>query len=85
LADIPTEKGWLYLAGYKDIFTGQIVGLQSVKGCRWGLSSRHYSGLFRQGFQKKTGYLLDDSSCATYFLRIDIIRLIRKNHADNEC
>jgi transposase InsO family protein len=23
---IPTEEGWLYLAGYKDIFTGEIVG-----------------------------------------------------------
>ena len=23
---IPTEEGWLYLAGHKDIFTGEIVG-----------------------------------------------------------
>jgi putative transposase len=23
---IPTEEGWLYLAGHKDVFTGQIVG-----------------------------------------------------------
>ena len=23
---IPTEEGWLYLAGHKDIFTGEVVG-----------------------------------------------------------
>ena len=23
---IPTEEGWLYLAGHKDLFTGGIVG-----------------------------------------------------------
>jgi putative transposase len=23
---IPTEEGWLYLAGHKDVFTGEIVG-----------------------------------------------------------
>ena len=23
---IPTDEGWLYLAGYKDLFTGEIVG-----------------------------------------------------------
>src|SRR5208337_5610095 len=23
---IPTEEGWLYLAGHKDLFTGEIVG-----------------------------------------------------------
>ena len=23
---IPTDEGWLYLAGHKDIFTGEIVG-----------------------------------------------------------
>jgi putative transposase len=26
ITDIPTEEGWLYLAGHKDIFTGEIVG-----------------------------------------------------------
>jgi transposase InsO family protein len=29
LSDItymPTDKGWLYLAGHKDIFTGEVVG-----------------------------------------------------------
>jgi len=24
---IPTDEGWLYLAGHKDIFTGEIVGI----------------------------------------------------------
>jgi transposase InsO family protein len=23
---IPTDEGWLYLAGHKDMFTGEIVG-----------------------------------------------------------
>lgn len=27
---IPTEEGWLYLAGHKDLFTGEIVGLCHV-------------------------------------------------------
>src|SRR4030042_1088736 len=26
ITSIPTEEGWLYLAGHKDIFTGVIVG-----------------------------------------------------------
>jgi putative transposase len=27
---IPTEEGWLYLAGHKDLFTGEIVGYASM-------------------------------------------------------
>ena len=23
---VPTDEGWLYLAGHKDLFTGEIVG-----------------------------------------------------------
>lgn len=26
ISHIPTEEGWLYLAGHKDLFTGEIVG-----------------------------------------------------------
>jgi putative transposase len=26
ITDVPTDEGWLYLAGHKDLFTGQVVG-----------------------------------------------------------
>jgi len=41
---IPTEEGWLYLAGHKDLFTGQIVG--------YAMSSRITKNLVSQSLFK---------------------------------
>jgi transposase InsO family protein len=41
---IPTEEGWLYLAGHKDIFTGEIVG--------YAMSSRITKNLVSQSLFK---------------------------------
>ena len=29
---IPTDEGWLYLAGHKDLFTGELVGYAMESG-----------------------------------------------------
>ena len=37
---IPTEEGWLYLAGHKDLFTGEVVGYAMAERMRriWSAS-----------------------------------------------
>ncbi len=32
---IPTDEGWLYLAGLKDVFTGEIVGYAMGDRMTW--------------------------------------------------
>ena len=44
---IPTEEGWLYLAGHKDLFTGEIVG--------YAMSSRITKNLVSQSLFKAVG------------------------------
>jgi putative transposase len=44
---IPTEEGWLYLAGHKDLFTGEIVG--------YGMGSRITKNLVSQSLFKAVG------------------------------
>jgi transposase InsO family protein len=36
---IPTDEGWLYLAGHKDMFTGEIVGYAMGERLRKNLIS----------------------------------------------
>jgi len=49
---IATEEGWLYLAGYKDIFTGEIVGYAMSKRITKGLVIQ---ALFRAVSMKRPG------------------------------
>ena len=44
---IPTEEGWLYLAGHKDLFTGEIVG--------YAMGSRFTKNLVSQSLFKAVG------------------------------
>jgi len=49
---IPTEEGWLYLAGHKDIFTGKIVGYAMGNRITKNLVSQ---SLFRAVVAKRPG------------------------------
>jgi transposase InsO family protein len=49
---IPTEEGWLYLAGHKDIFTGEIVGYAMGNRITKNLVSQ---SLFRAVAAKRPG------------------------------
>jgi putative transposase len=49
---IPTEEGWLYLAGHKDIFTGEVVGYAMDTRITKQLVSR---SLFRAVSAKRPG------------------------------
>ena len=49
---IPTEEGWLYLAGHKDIFTGEVVGYAMGNRITEQLVSR---SLFRAVAAKRPG------------------------------
>ena len=49
---IPTEEGWLYLAGHKDLFTGEIVGYAMGSGITKNLVSQ---SLFRAMAAKRPG------------------------------
>jgi transposase InsO family protein len=49
---IPTEEGWLYLAGHKDLFTGQIVGYAMGNRITKNLVSQ---SLFRAVAAKRPG------------------------------
>ncbi len=49
---IPTEEGWLYLAGHKDIFTGEVVGYAMSNRITTQLVSK---SLFRAVSAKRPG------------------------------
>ena len=49
---IPTEEGWLYLAGHKDLFTGEVVGYAMSERMTKELVSR---SLFRAVSLKRPG------------------------------
>ena len=49
---IPTEEGWLYLAGHKDIFTGEIVGYAMGSRITKSLASQ---SLFKAVAAKRPG------------------------------
>jgi putative transposase len=49
---IPTEEGWLYLAGHKDLFTGEIVGYAMSSRITKDLASQ---SLFRAVAAKRPG------------------------------
>ena len=49
---IPTEEGWLYLAGHKDLFTGEIVGYAMGNRITKNLVSQ---SLFRAAAAKRPG------------------------------
>jgi transposase InsO family protein len=49
---IPTEEGWLYLAGHKDLFTGEIVGYAMSERMKKSLVSE---SLFRAVAVKRPG------------------------------
>ena len=44
---IPTDEGWLYLAGHKDLFTGEIVGYAMGERMTKNLVVSLYSGALR--------------------------------------
>jgi transposase InsO family protein len=47
---VPTDEGWLYLAGHKDLFTGEIVGYAMGERLSRNLVSQ---SLFRAVFAKR--------------------------------
>jgi putative transposase len=70
---IPTDEGWLYLAGYKDIFSGEIVGYAMSKRMTKGLVIQ---ALFRAVSAKRPeeGLMLhsdrESQSCSHAFARV---------------
>jgi transposase InsO family protein len=45
---IPTEEGWVYLAGHKDLFTGELVGYAMSNRMKKILLVSHYLGQSQQ-------------------------------------
>jgi transposase InsO family protein len=50
---IPTDEGWLYLAGHKDLFTGEIVGYAMGERLTRNLVSRSLSQAFSARYPPK--------------------------------
>jgi putative transposase len=50
---IPTDEGWLYLAGHKDLFTGEIVGYAMGERLTRNLVSRSLSQAFSTRYPPK--------------------------------
>ncbi len=62
---IPTEEGWLYLAGHKDIFTGEIVGYAMGERTTENLVSQ---SLFKAVAAKRHGAgLIQHSDCGRQY------------------
>ena len=66
---IPTEEGWLYLAGHKDLFTGEIVGYAMGNRITKNLVSQ---SLFRAVAAKRPGAgLIHHSDRGSQYCSID--------------
>lgn len=71
---IPTEEGWLYLAGHKDLFTGEVVGHAMGKRMTKELVSR---SLFRSVAAKGPDkHLLHHSDRGSQYCSHDYRRLL---------
>ena len=73
---IPTEEGWLYLAGHKDIFTGEVVGYAMGNRMTRQLVSQ---SLFRAVAAKRPGPgLIHHSDRGIQYCSYDFSKLIEQ-------
>jgi len=73
---IPTEEGWLYLAGHKDIFTGEVVGYAIGNRITGRLVSQ---SLFRAVAAKRPGNgLVHHSDRGSQYCSYDYSKLLKQ-------
>ncbi len=73
---IPTKEGWLYLAGHKDLFTGEIVGYEMSERMTKELVSR---SLFRAVSLKRPGKgLIHHSDRGSQYCSYSYRRLLKQ-------
>ena len=73
---VPTEEGWLYLAGHKDIFTGEVVGYAMGNRITGKLVSR---SLFRAVAAKRPGNgLIHHSDRGSQYCSYDYSKLLKQ-------
>lgn len=73
---IPTEEGWLYLAGHKDIFTGEVVGYAMGDRITGQLVSQ---SLFRAVAAKRPGNgLIHHSDRGSQYCSYDYSKLLKQ-------
>jgi transposase InsO family protein len=73
---IPTEEGWLYLAGHKDLFTGEIVGYAMSERLKKSLVSE---SLFRAVAAKRPAKgLIHHSDRGSQYCSYDYRKLLRQ-------
>ena len=73
---IPTEEGWLYLAGHKDIFNGEIVGYAMGERITKNLVSE---SLFRAVAAKRPSKgLIHHSDCGSQYCAIQYRKLLEQ-------
>jgi transposase InsO family protein len=73
---IPTEEGWLYLAGHKDIFTGEVVGYAMGNRITGQLVSQ---SLFRAVAAKRPGNgLIHHSDRGSQYCSYDYSKLLKQ-------
>lgn len=75
---IPTEEGWLYLAGHKDVFTGQLVGYAMGNRLTKNLVSQ---SLFRAVVRKRpTAGLIHHSDRGSQYCSHKYRKLLNQFH-----
>lgn len=75
---IPTGEGWLYLAGHKDLFTGEIVGYAMGERLTRNLVSQ---SLFRAMVAKRpSGGLIHHSDRGSQYCAHEFRRLLERFH-----
>lgn len=73
---IPTDEGWLYLAGHKDLFTGEVVGYAMAERMTRRLVSQ---SLFRAVSLKRPGRgLIHHSDRGSQYCSYDYSRLLKQ-------
>ena len=73
---IPTEEGWLYLAGHKDIFTGEVVGYAMGNRITGQLVSQ---SLFKAVAAKRPGNgLIHHSDRGSQYCSYDYSKLLKQ-------
>lgn len=73
---IPTEEGWLYLAGHKDIFTGEVIGYAMGNRITGQLVSQ---SLFRAVAAKRPGNgLIHHSDRGSQYCSYDYSKLLKQ-------
>lgn len=73
---IPTQEGWLYLAGVKDVFTCEIVGYAMAERMTQGLTGK---ALFRAVQQKRPAVgLIHHSDRGSQYCALDYQKLVKQ-------